>query len=206
MNLRAAKEIARQLRLRDLGGVIVNDFIDMRGESHRRNVENALRDAMRRDRARTKILRISQFGIIEMTRQRIRPSLKRSIFADCPHCRGTGFVKTNESMSIEVMRMLHLAAHRAPAIQSIEVTVHADVASHLLNRKRKEIAALEERAKMEVLVTGQPGISPDTCVIKCWDHNGNEVRLIPPPPVRLSGGRTPRQLPERDRRYPQPLG
>ncbi len=83
MNLRAAKEIARQLRLRDLGGVIVNDFIDMRGETHRRNVENALRDAMRRDRARTKILRISQFGIIEMTRQRIRPSLKRSIFAAC---------------------------------------------------------------------------------------------------------------------------
>ena len=81
-----------------------------------------LRDAMRRDRARTKILRISQFGLIEMTRQRIRPSLKRSIFADCPHCRGSGFVKTNESMSIEVMRMLQLAAHRAPAIQSVELT------------------------------------------------------------------------------------
>src|SRR5581483_6043811 len=88
MNLHAAKEIARQLRLRDLGGVIVNDFIDMRDERHRRNVENALRDAMRRDRARTKILRISQFGIIEMTRQRIRPSLKRSVYQDCPYCNG----------------------------------------------------------------------------------------------------------------------
>src|SRR5207247_81015 len=130
MNLRAAKEIARQLRLRDLGGVIVNDFIDMRGESHRRNVENALRDAMMRDRARTKILRISQFGLIEMTRQRIRPSLKRSIFADCSHCRGTGFVKTNESMSIEVMRMIQLAAHRTPAIQSIEVSVHTEVPNY----------------------------------------------------------------------------
>src|SRR5204863_5344854 len=127
MNLHAAKEIARQLRLRDLGGVIVNDFIDMRDERHRRGVERALRDAVRRDRARTKILRISQFGLIEMTRQRIRPSLKRSIFADCPHCRGSGFVKTNESMSIEVMRTLQLAAHRAPAIQLIEVTVHPDV-------------------------------------------------------------------------------
>jgi ribonuclease E len=205
MNLRAAREIARQLRLRDLGGVIVNDFIDMRSEAHRRNVENALRDAMRRDRARTKILRISQFGLIEMTRQRIRPSLKRSIFADCPHCRGTGFVKTNESMSIEVMRMLQLAAHRAPAIQSIEVTVHAEVANYLLNRKRKEVAGLEERAKMEVVIVGQTGVSPDTGSFKCWDHNGNEVRLIPPPPVRLSGGRQPRQLPERERRYPQPL-
>ena len=86
MNLRAAKEIARQLRLRDLGGVIVNDFIDMREERHRRGVERALRDAIKRDRARTKILRISPFGLIEMTRQRIRPSLKRSVYEDCPHC------------------------------------------------------------------------------------------------------------------------
>src|SRR6185295_18306294 len=92
MNLLAAREIARQLRLRDLGGVIVNDFIDMRGETHRRNVENALRDALLRDKARTKILRISQFGIIEMTRQRIQPSLKKRIYNDCTHCRGTGHV------------------------------------------------------------------------------------------------------------------
>lgn len=203
MNLRAAREIARQLRLRDLGGVIVNDFIDMRDERHRRNVENALRDAMQRDRARTKILRISQFGIIEMTRQRIRPSLKRSLFADCPHCRGTGFVKTNESMSIEVMRMIQLAAHRTPAIQLIEVTAHTEVANYLLNRKRKEIAGLEERAKMEVVISGQTGIAPDTCAVKCFDHNGNEVRLIPPLPPKLAGGRPPRGLP--DRRHPQPL-
>src|SRR5207245_4888633 len=94
MNLQAAKEIARQLRLRDLGGVIVNDFIDMREDRHRREVERALRDAVKRDRARTKILKISQFGLIEMTRQRIRPSLKRSAFQDCTQCKGTGHVKT----------------------------------------------------------------------------------------------------------------
>src|SRR5690606_17387933 len=86
INLAAAKEIARQLRLRDLGGVIVNDFIDMRKEKHRRGVERALRDAVKRDRARTKILRTSPFGLIEMTRQRIRPSLKRSVYRDCPCC------------------------------------------------------------------------------------------------------------------------
>src|SRR5437764_13023082 len=112
MNLQAAKEIARQLRLRDLGGVIVNDFIDMRDEKHRRSVEKAMRDAVKRDRARTKILKISAFGIIEMTRQRIRPSLKRSVYQDCPHCGSTGQVKTCESMSIEAMRMLQLAAAR----------------------------------------------------------------------------------------------
>ncbi|HEX4613917.1 MAG TPA: Rne/Rng family ribonuclease, partial [Urbifossiella sp.] len=203
MNLRAAKEIARQLRLRDLGGVIVNDFIDMRDEKHRRNVENALRDAMRRDRARTKILRISQFGIIEMTRQRIRPSLKRSIYADCSHCRGTGFVKTSESASIEVMRLIQLAAHRAPLVQSVQVTVHADVAHYLLNRRRREVATLEEKAKMEVVIAGQTGVSPDTCLVKCFDHNGAEVRLIPPAPVRLAGGPAPRALP--GPRFPQRL-
>ncbi|HEY8503952.1 MAG TPA: Rne/Rng family ribonuclease, partial [Gemmataceae bacterium] len=101
MNLLAAKEIARQLRLRDLGGVIVNDFIDMREEKHRRGVEKAMREAVRRDRARTKILKISPFGIIEMTRQRIRTSLHRSTHAECPHCSGSGRVKTAESMSIE---------------------------------------------------------------------------------------------------------
>ena len=84
MNLLAAKEIARQIRLRDLGGVIVNDFIDMRKEKHRRGVERALRDAVKRDRARTKILRTSPFGLIEMTRQRVRPSLKRSVYTRLP--------------------------------------------------------------------------------------------------------------------------
>ena len=95
MNLIAAREIARQLRLRDLGGVIVNDFIDMRDERHRRDVERALRDAVKRDRARTKLLKMSAFGIIEMTRQRIRPSLKRSVYEDCPACSATGQVKAN---------------------------------------------------------------------------------------------------------------
>ena len=146
MNLQAAREIARQLRLRDLGGVIVNDFIDMRDEKHRRDVERALRDAVRRDRARTKILKISAFGMIEMTRQRIRPSLKRSVYQDCPHCHGTGQVKTCESMSIDVMRMLQLAAHREN-IQRIHVRVQEDVANYLLNRKRKEITRLEESGK-----------------------------------------------------------
>src|SRR5262249_33705041 len=143
MNLLAAKEIARQLRLRDLGGVIVNDFIDMREEKHRRGVERALREAIKRDRARTKILKISQFGLIEMTRQRMRPSLKRSVYQDCPHCLGTGQVKTCESMSIDVMRMLQLAAHH-PNIHRIQVQVADEVAHYLLNKKRKEITRLEE--------------------------------------------------------------
>ena len=143
LNLSAAKEIARQLRLRDLGGVIVNDFIDMRKEKHRRTLERSLRDALKRDRARTKILRTSPFGLIEMTRQRIRPSLKKSVYADCPCCSGRGVVKTAESMSIEVVRMLMLASQQ-PNIARVTVRVNDEVASYLNNRKRREISRLED--------------------------------------------------------------
>jgi ribonuclease E len=177
MNLLAAKEIARQLRLRDLGGVIVNDFIDMRDDKHRRGVERTLREAVKRDRARTKILKISAFGIIEMTRQRIRPSLKRSVYQDCPHCHGTGQVKTCESMSIDVMRMLQLAAHRE-AVQRIQVRVADDVAHYLLNRKRKDIARLEEGRDLQVNVAGASGASPETLDFVCYDKNNNEVKCL----------------------------
>jgi ribonuclease E len=177
MNLLAAKEIARQLRLRDLGGVIVNDFIDMRDEKHRRGVERAMRDAVRRDRARTKVLKISQFGIIEMTRQRIRPSLKRSVYQDCLHCRGTGQVKTCESMSIDVMRMLQLAAHHSN-ICRIDVRVAEEVAHYLLNKKRKEIARLEEPG-MQININGAHAASPEMLDFTCLDSNNNEVKVLP---------------------------
>src|SRR5271157_2184922 len=129
MNIHAAREIARQLRLRDLGGVIVNDFIDMHKERHRRAVERALRDAVRRDRARTKILRTSPFGLVEMTRQRVRPSLKRSAYKDCPSCRGSGVVKSPESMAIDAVRLLIVAAQR-PQIAKVTVTVDSEVANY----------------------------------------------------------------------------
>jgi ribonuclease E len=176
MNLHAAKEIARQLRLRDLGGVIVNDFIDMRKERHRRNVERALREAMRRDRARTKILRTSPFGLIEMTRQRIRPSLKRSVYKECPCCTGTGVVKTAESMAIEVVRLLMFAAQRE-GVARVSVTVAEDVANYLHNKKRREIAALEDQGNMNIQVFGREGASPEHLVMECVDANGREVKL-----------------------------
>jgi ribonuclease E len=178
MNLLAAKEIARQLRLRDLGGVIVNDFIDMREEKHRRGVERALREAVKRDRARTKILRISAFGMIEMTRQRIRPSLKRSVYQDCPHCRGTGQVKTAESMSIDVMRLIQLAAHREN-VHRIQVTVAEEVAHYLQNRKRREISRLEEGGEIQVSISGAQGAPPEQLTFECFDNNNNEVRFFP---------------------------
>jgi ribonuclease E len=176
MNLLAAKEIARQIRLRDLGGVLVNDFIDMRKEKHRRGVERALRDAVRRDRARIKILRTSPFGLVEMTRQRIRPSLKRSIFADCPGCHGTGVVKTPESMAIEVVRLLILASQNADIVR-VSVTVAEEVASYLNNRKRRELARLEDEGSMTVQILEAKGVSPEHLVVRCRDAEGREVRF-----------------------------
>jgi ribonuclease E len=176
LNLSAAREIARQLRLRDLGGVIVNDFIDMRREKHRRGVERALRDAMRRDRARTKILRTSPFGLIEMTRQRIRPSLKRSVYTDCPCCSGRGVVKTSESMAIEVVRMLMLASQQ-PNASRVTVRVNDEVASYLNNRKRREITMLEEEGKMTVQILGSEGLFPEHLELDCRDAEGREIRL-----------------------------
>jgi len=176
MNLLAAREIARQLRLRDLGGVIVNDFIDMRKEKHRRSVERALRDAVRRDRARTKILRTSPFGLIEMTRQRIRPSLKRSVFKDCPGCAGTGVVKTAESMAIEVVRLLILASQQEDAAKVV-VTVADEVATYLNNRKRRELAKIEDDAAISVQIYGREGVPPEHMVVECFDSTGRDLKF-----------------------------
>jgi ribonuclease E len=178
MNLLAAKEIARQLRLRDLGGVIVNDFIDMRKEKHRRNVERALRDAVKRDRARTKILRTSPFGLIEMTRQRIRPSLKRSVFKDCTCCGGTGVVKTAESMAIEVVRHLILASQQEGAAK-ILITVSVDVGTYLNNKKRRELAKIEDDARVSIQVFGKEGVPPEHLTIEVQDATGREIKFTP---------------------------
>jgi len=176
LNLLAAKEIARQIRLRDLGGVLVNDFIDMRKERHRRGVERALRDAVKRDRARTKILRTSPFGLVEMTRQRIRPSLKRSVFTDCPACGGTGVVKSPESMAIEVVRLLMLVSQRQSVAQ-VSVTVADDVAAYLNNRKRRELTRMEEDSDMTVQILGAAGVSPEHLLIQCRDADDREVEF-----------------------------
>jgi ribonuclease E len=176
LNISAAKEIARQLRLRDLGGVIVNDFIDMRRERHRRGLERALLDAMKRDRARTKVLRTSPFGLIEMTRQRIRPSLKRSVYGDCPCCSGRGVTKTPESMAIEVVRLLALASQQ-PKISRVTVRVNDEVATYLNNKKRREITQLEDEARMLVQILGSEGHFPEHLEIECRDAEGREVPL-----------------------------
>src|SRR5690349_13914340 len=138
----------------------------MRRDSHQRDVERTLRDAMKRDRARTKILRTSPFGLIEMTRQRIRPSLKRSVYKGCPSCGATGVVKTPESMAIEVVRELILAT-QMEGLARVTVTVATDVATYLNNKKRRELSKLEDVTGVTVQVFGSDSAAPEHLVIEC---------------------------------------
>jgi ribonuclease E len=177
LNQIAAKEIARQLRLRDLGGVVVNDFIDMRKERHRRTVERVLRDAVKRDRARTKILRTSPFGLIEMTRQRIRPSLRRSVYKECPSCNGSGLVKSAESMAIEVIRKLMMCAHNE-RIAKVSVTVEEEVANYLNNRKRRELTRIEDEYNLQVQILSREDVSPEFLRIECEDSSGRDIKFV----------------------------
>ena len=160
INTEAADEIARQLRLRDLGGVVVIDFIDMFQERHRRGIERTLREAVGVDRARTKILRMSQFGIIEMTRQRMRSSLERSNYMDCVHCKGSGLIKTPESMSLEIIRRVQAVIDRKN-IACIEVDVSPEVAYYLQNRKRSQIFDLEKEWSKIVAIRSNSDYSND---------------------------------------------
>jgi ribonuclease E len=176
MNLRAAEAIARQIRLRDLGGVIVNDFIDMRDEKHRRAVERTLGKAVRRDRARTRVMRISPFGLIEMTRQRIRPSLRRSIYQDCPCCNGVGQVKTSESLTIEVMRLVMSAASNDD-VAKIVIETHDRVANDLNNRKRKEIINLEDDRDVVVSIVSRSDVALEHLKVSCQDDDGRAVSM-----------------------------
>jgi ribonuclease E len=176
INMEAAEEIARQLRLRDLGGLIVCDFIDMRFDRHKRAVEKVLRDALKKHKERARILRMSQFGLIEMTRQRQRPSIRRGIYADCPHCRGTGQIKTPESMSLEVMRILQLAAHSRQVFR-ITLTASPKTALMVLNERRNALHQLQEASGKTIIVQADPTFAPDQIQVQCEDNRGRPVNI-----------------------------
>ncbi|UCF43967.1 MAG: Rne/Rng family ribonuclease [Planctomycetota bacterium] len=176
INMAAATEIARQLRLRDLGGLIVCDFIDMRSIKNRREVEKAFRSAVRTDRARSKILRISKFGVVEMTRQRMRPSLQSATYLACPHCAGTGFVKSHESVAIEIIRLLNLSAAK-DQIRRIELFVSPEVADYLQNEKRAAITHVEQLSDKRVVIHSQPSYAGEQHNLVCYNEKGNVVKL-----------------------------
>jgi len=156
-NLEAAEEIARQLRLRDIGGLIVIDFIDMESQKNQREVEDRLRDAKRMDRARIQIGRLSRFGLLEMSRQRLRPSLGESSHLVCPRCNGIGSIRSIESLALSILRLLGEDARKDRTARLI-VQVPVDVATYLINEKREALRALEDKSHVQMTIVPNPHI------------------------------------------------
>ncbi len=150
-NLEAADELAKQLRFRDIGGLIVIDFIDMENPKHQRDVENRIRDALKQDKARIQIGKISRFGLLELSRQRLRPSIGESINGVCPKCQGTGRVRDIQSTALFIFRLIQEEANKESK-QSIAIQLPVEVATLLLNEKRKEIVELENKTGNEIVI------------------------------------------------------
>lgn len=150
-NVEAAEEIARQLRLRDLGGLVVIDFIDMEITRNQREVENCLLNALRYDRARVQVGKISRFGLLELSRQRLRPSLGESNYISCPRCHGTGHIRDTDSSALHILRIIQEEAMK-DGTAALHAQVPVDVATYLLNEKRAEIHAIEARLKVNVIL------------------------------------------------------
>lgn len=164
-NLEAAEEIARQLRLRDIGGLIVIDFIDMEDHRHNVLVERKLESALSKDRARIQIGRISQFGLLELSRQRLRPSLTESHFMTCPTCQGQGMIRTTESMAVVILRAIAQEGSKAKG-GVIKLAVSQDVCMYLLNQKREAITSLEDRYELTVALSIDPALGAATYTLE----------------------------------------
>ena len=154
-NMEAAEEVARQMRLRDLGGLVVIDFIDMEDAKHQREVENTLKDALKRDRARVQMGKLSKFGLLELSRQRLQPALAESSHIACPRCAGTGVIRGIESTALHVLRLIQDAAMKENTGE-VHAQVPVDVATFLLNEKRAELFGMEERLDVSVMLIPNP--------------------------------------------------
>ena len=152
-NLQAAEEIARQLRLRDLGGLIVIDFIDMKDSKHKLEVEKTIKTCLKADKARTKVGKISRFGLMEMSRQRIRPPIEFGSYAPCRYCRGKGLTPSTETLGVGFLRKLHLETLKSN-IKNVKGVVPVKVADYLLNKKRKELLEMELRREICIKIEG----------------------------------------------------
>jgi ribonuclease E len=187
-NREAVDEIARQLRLRDLGGIIVNDLIDMRMSKHRREIEARLDSNLRRDRAKTTTLEISDFGMIEMTRQRMRPGLHKAHFMDCPHCHGAGEVRVPDAVAADILRRIALFFCH-DRIARVEVVCSARVAGVFLSTRRNALHDLEERTDKRVDIRISDAFAMDRVEVYAYDDRGADIEVdrLPRIPVpRLS--------------------
>lgn len=177
-NLEAADEIARQLRLRDMGGLIVIDFIDMSSNRNQRAIENRMRDALEADRARVQVGRISRFGLLEMSRQRLRPSLGETSAIVCPRCDGQGTIRDTKSLALVILRLIQDEAQKERSAE-IRALVPVDVATYLLNEKRSAIRSIEKTNQLRVLVIPSPSlVTPHYEVVRLRDDDNDAGELV----------------------------
>ena len=181
-NLEAAEEVGRQLKLRDLSGLIVIDFIDMEENRNKSAIERKLKDALRHDRARIQVGSISHFGLLEMSRQRLRPSLAESVSQTCPHCAGTGRIRSINSAALQILRVVEDEAGTHPG-QDISIFVHPDVALYILNQKRASLASLEEQFGITILIEADNSLIPPDYRL------GNEAQEPASRSTNKNGGR-----------------
>ena len=174
-NLEAAEEIARQLRLRDLAGLIVIDFIDMEENRNDRAVERRLKDCLRHDRARIQLGRISPFGLLEMSRQRLRPGMVEGSTIACPHCNGTGLIRSVESLALRALRQVEEEAQGGRS-DGVTVRVPTEVAVYILNHKRSDIGAMEERLGVSIFVEAKPDMYGADCEVESGAPGGFRSR------------------------------
>jgi ribonuclease E len=178
-NMEAAEEVARQLRLRDLGGLIVVDFIDMESQKNQREVENRFRESLRHDRARVQIGKISRFGLMELSRQRLQPSLEETAHISCPRCGGTGFIRGTESTALHVLRIIQEEAMKENT-GAVHAQVPVDVASFLLNEKRAEIQKLEARIKVNIVLVPNSHLETPHYKVQRLKHDElNQMEHVP---------------------------
>jgi len=186
-NIEAVEEICRQLRLRDLGGLVILDLIDMRSRPHRRDIEKRLRDGLKRDRARWQMLPISEFGLVELTRQRMRGSLRSANFASCPTCEGKGLLQRPESVAADAVRDLAGLLHH-DSVSRVEFVVSPPVAGVLLSGKRHMLSRLELRTGKRIDVRVSDTIDVDRVIFYAYDEQGADVeidRLAKPTPPTI---------------------
>ena len=171
-NMEAAEELARQLRLRDLGGLIVVDFIDMRDKKHIREVEKAVKAHMKQDKAKVDTSRISKFGLMQISRQRLGPPVQKGSYVACNHCQGLGMIRSVETMALSQLRRIHTGAIKKTT-RAINCCLPLDIAQYMLNQKRADILALEEKYKVSIHITADPNMSPAESKIELQKESSN---------------------------------
>jgi ribonuclease E len=198
-NLEAADEVARQLRLRDLGGLVVIDFIDMKDKKHQKEVEQGLRQALKKDKARVTVGHLSKFGLLELSRQRLRPAAETSAYTSCPACHGRGRLKTVDTLGLSLLRQISAQMVQNP-VQEVRALVPVEVSNFLLNQKRKDLLALEELHSIRIVLIGKEGLGPEEIHVEYLKREAAEPKPAPESKAAPEAKPTPETRPTSEAR------